>query len=65
MKGDGHSERHFQCSDDPFDVKIRGDAIVCGLRNGDVELWDRRTLERKAMLREQQGSVQVNKKQLM
>ena len=49
----------FQCSDDAFDIKIKGESIICGLRNGTVELYNIHTLERELSLEEQQGSVQV------
>ena len=49
----------FQCSDDAFDIKLRGDSIVCGLRNGTVELYNIHTFKRELSLEEQNGSVQV------
>ncbi len=52
-------ESAFQCSDDVYDVKIRGDSIVCGLRNGTIELWNKNTLKKEMELTEQQGEVQV------
>ena len=50
----------FQCSDDAFDIKVRGESIICGLRNGTVELYNIHTLHREMSLEDQQGSVQVN-----
>ena len=50
----------FQCSDDAFDIKIRGETIICGLRNGTVELYNIQTLERELSLVDQNGSVQVS-----
>ena len=52
-------ETAFQCSDDVFDLKIRGDSILCGLRKGTVELFHVQTLEREMTLTHQEGSVQV------
>ncbi len=52
-------ESAFQCSDDVYDMKICGDSIICGLRNGTVEIWSKRTLKKEFSLEEQQGSVQV------
>ena len=49
----------FQCSDDAFDIKLRGDSIVCGLRKGTVELYNIHTFNREHSLEEQNGSVQV------
>ena len=54
-------ESAFQCSDDVYDMKILHDAIVCGLRNGTVEIWNRKTLKREFSLEDQNGSVQVSK----
>ncbi len=34
----------------------------CGLRNGTVEAWGLRSLQREMALTEQEGSVQVRKK---
>ena len=53
-------ESAFQCSDDAFDLKIRGNSIICGLRNGTVEIWDTITLEREMTLTDQHGSVHVD-----
>ena len=55
-------ESAFQCSDDVYDMKILHDAIVCGLRNGTVEIWNRKTLKREFSLEDQNGSVQVSSK---
>lgn len=54
------SESAFQCSDEVFDIKIRGDSIICGLRNGTIELWDKETLKKTHSLLDQNGSVQVD-----
>ena len=56
---DGSHESAFQCSDDVYDAKIRGDSIVCGLRNGTIEIWNLLTLQKEMELTEQNGSVQV------
>ena len=53
-------ETAFQCSEDVFDLKIRGDSILCGLRNGTVELFHVRTLTRELTLTDQEGSVQAS-----
>ena len=53
-------ESAFQCSDDVYDMKILHDAIVCGLRNGTVEIWNRKTLKKEFSLEDQNGSVQVH-----
>ena len=53
-------ESAFQCSDDVYDMKILHDAIVCGLRNGTVEIWNRKTLKKEFSLEDQNGSVQVD-----
>ncbi len=53
-------ESAFQCSDDVYDMKIIGDSIICGLRNGTVEIWNKRTLKKECSLEEQHGSVQVD-----
>ena len=34
--------------------------MVCGLRNGTVELWNINTLEKEMTLEDQEGSVQVD-----
>ena len=34
-------ESAFQCSDDVYDIKICGDSILCGLRNGTIEIWNK------------------------
>ena len=52
----------FQCSDDAFDIKIRGETIICGLRNGTVELYNIHTFKKELSLEDQNGSVQVSKK---
>ncbi len=39
---------------------FRGNSIICGLRNGTVEIWNIRTLKKEMELLEQHGSVQVN-----
>ena len=52
-------ESAFQCSDDVYDAKIRGNSIVCGLRNGTIEIWNILTLKKEMELLEQHGSVQV------
>ena len=54
-------ESAFQCSDDVYDMKILHDAIICGLRNGTVEIWNKKTLKKEFSLEDQQGSVQVTK----
>lgn len=53
-------ESAFQCSDDVYDMKIRGDSIICGLRNGTIEIWNRKTLKKEMSLEEQHGQVQVS-----
>ena len=53
-------ESAFQCTDDVYDMKICHDAIICGLRNGTVEIWNKRTMKKELSLEEQQGSVQVD-----
>ena len=52
-------ESAFQCSDDVYDMKILHDAIICGLRNGTVEIWNKKTLKKELSLEDQHGSVQV------
>ena len=52
-------ESAFQCSDDVYDIKICGDSILCGLRNGTIEIWNKDTLTKETELTEQQGEVQV------
>ena len=52
-------ESAFQCSDDVYDIKICRDSIICGLRNGTIEIWNRNTLTKEMELSEQQGEVQV------
>merc|ERR1711953_1554489 len=58
--GEVTRESAFQCSDDAFDMKIRGNSIICGLRNGTVEIWNALTLEKEMSLEDQEGSVQVD-----
>ena len=53
-------EAAFQCSDDVYDMKICHDSIICGLRNGTVEIWNKRTMKKEFSLEEQQGSVLVD-----
>ena len=50
----------FQCSDDAFDIKIRGETIICGLRNGTVELYNIHNFQKELTLDDQNGSVQVS-----
>ena len=52
-------ESAFQCSDDVYDIKICGDSILCGLRNGTIEIWNKDTLTKETELTEQRGEVQV------
>ena len=61
----GVEESAFQCSDDVYDMKILPDAIICGLRNGTVEIWNKKTLKKELTLDDQQGSVQVIKRSKM
>ena len=53
-------ESAFQCSDDVYDMKICHESVICGLRNGTVEIWNTRTMKKELSLEEQQGSVQVD-----
>ena len=53
-------ESAFQCSDDVYDMKILHDVIICGLRNGTVEIWNKKTLKKELSLEDQNGSVQVS-----
>ena len=52
------TEGAFQCSDDLFDLKLRGNQVICGLRNGTVEVWHLNPLRRELKLDDQSGSVQ-------
>ena len=52
-------ESAFQCSDEVYDIKICNDSIICGLRNGTIEIWNKKTLTKEMELTEQQGEVQV------
>ena len=54
-------EKAFQCLDDVFDMKIRGDSVICGLRNGTIEVWNKTSLAKELTLLEQEGSVQVKR----
>jgi len=53
-------ESAFQCSDDVYDMKILHDVIICGLRNGTIEIWNKKTLKKELSLEDQHGSVQVD-----
>ena len=54
----------FQCSDDVYDMKILHDVIICGLRNGTVEVWNKETLKKELSLEDQNGTVLVSKQNL-
>ena len=56
----GAEESAFQCSDDVYDMKILHDVIICGLRNGTIEIWNKKTLKKELSLEDQNGSVQVS-----
>ena len=42
------------------DLKILHDVIICGLRNGTIEIWNKKTLKKELSLEDQHGSVQVS-----
>ena len=41
-------------------MKILHDVIICGLRNGTVEVWNKETLKRELSLEDQNGTVLVS-----
>ena len=41
-------------------MKILHDVIICGLRNGTIEIWNKKTLKKELSLEDQHGSVQVS-----
>ena len=61
MEPDKAEDKAFQCGADVFDLKIRDNQAICGLRNGSIEVWDLDTNSRVLKMEDQMGNVQVRR----